>query len=138
MSLVKVKDTISKDLRKRAAAAGNKRPLLLAMGTAFLSVGKQAFTDPAKRPATWAPRQDDKPHPLLMESGTLETSLTVRVDGSKAIVSSDRPYAAIHQLGGEHIPARPYLPFYANGRITDLGRTRVENALKAALRKNGL
>lgn len=138
MSLIKVKDTLSPDLRKRAAAAGDKRPLLLAMGTAFLSVGKEAFTSPAARAETWAPRKDDKPHPLLMESGTLETSLVVRVKGDKAIVSSDRPYAAVHQLGGEHIPARPYLPFHSNGQITGLGKRRVENALKAALRTRGL
>lgn len=139
MSLIQIRDTITPDLRRRAEAAGDKRPLLLAMGTAVKSLGQQAFSDAAKRPTTWAPRKDQKKtHPLLLESGTLETSLRVEVESSRVIIESDRPYAAIHQLGGEHIPARPYLPFYQSGGLTELGRRRVENALKGALRVRGL
>ena len=65
-------------------------------------------------------------------------SLVVRVESSRVVISSDRRYATIHQLGGEHIPARPFLPFYASGQLTPLGRRRVENALKAALISRGL
>lgn len=140
MSLIKIKDTISPDLLKRARAAGDTRPLLMAMGTAVKTVGQQAFTDASARAEQWAPRKDPKKtHPLLMETGSLEGSLVVEVVNSdRVIVRSDRPYAAIHQLGGEHIPARPYLPFYKSGEITALGRRKVENALKAALRVRGL
>jgi phage gpG-like protein len=74
-----------------------------------------------------------------MESGTLEGSLRVLTTSANQVtVGSDRPYAAIHQLGGEHIPARPYLPFYQSGQITGLGKERVERALRASLRSRGL
>ena len=139
MSLIKIKDTLTPDLRKRAAAAADKRPLLLAMGTAVVGLGKDAFTDAQKRPAYWAPRKDDKPHPLLLESGTLEASLRGdRIQGDSVIISSDRPYAATHQLGRDHIPARPFLPFYKSGLMTSLGRQQAERALTSALRVRGL
>lgn len=139
MSLKKIKDTISPDLRRRAKAAGDKRPHLMAMGTAVKALGQEAFTDPAKRPTQWAARKDDKPHPLLMESGTLEGSLRVVTDGaSRVIIESDRPYAATHQLGRDNIPERPFLPFHKGGRITGLGNRRVERALIASLRSRGL
>lgn len=148
--LIKIKDTLTPDLRKRARAASNKRPLLQAMGTAIQSLGQQAFTDAGKRPAAWAPRKDDHPHPLLMGQaipksqggGTsdpqLAESLRTKVEASRVIILSDRPYAAVHQLGGAHIPARPFLPFYESGRITPEGAKRAERALRAALKSQGL
>lgn len=150
MPLIKIKDTISPDLKRRARAAGNKQPLLLAMGTAVKGLGQQAFSDPTARAQAWAPRKDNHPHPLLLGSAipknagggssdpVLAHSLVVDAGSDKVVIRSDRPYAAIHQLGGEHIPARPFLPFYKSGQITELGRRRVENALKAALRVRGL
>ena len=139
MSLIKIKDTLTPDLRKRAAAAADKRPLLLAMGTAVVGLGKDAFTDAQKRPAYWDPRKDDKPHPLLLESGTLEASLRGdRIQGDTVFISSSTPYAATHQLGRDHIPARPFLPFHKSGEMTALGRTKVQSALTAALRVRGL
>ena len=139
MSLILIKDGISPDLQRRARAAADKRPLLLAMGQSVKALGVQAFTDSAKRPAYWAPRKDEKPHPLLLESGTLEASLQgERIQGDRVIISSSTAYAATHQLGRDHIPARPFLPFHKSGEITALGRTRVESALTAALRARGL
>lgn len=141
MSLVLIKDTLTPDLRKRAKAAADKKPLLRAMGTAALGLGKQAFTDTAARPSAWAPRKDQKKtHPLLLESGTMETSLRMQVEASQVILRSDRPYAATHQLGSDklNIPARPYLPFYKSGQITPMGAKKVQSALRAALRVQGL
>lgn len=125
---------------RRARAVSNKRPLLLAMGTAAVGVGKQAFTDSAARPMTWAPRKDpSKTHPLLMLSGNLEASLRGdRVSGDTVTISADKPYAATHQLGRDEIPARPFLPFFPDGRISPLGKVKVERALRAALRVHGL
>lgn len=139
MSLVKIRDGISPDLRRRAAAASVTRPHLLAMGQAVKSLGVQAFTDGSKRAMAWAPRQDDKPHRLLQLSTMLRKSLRVtRLTTREVGVGSDRPYAAIHQLGGDDMPARPYLPFYPNGQMTQLGKQRVERALAASLRVRGL
>lgn len=138
MALIKLRDAISPDLRRRAAAVADKRPLLMAMGQAVKSLGVQAFTDPAKRAQAWAPRQDDKPHALLQKSTMMRKS--VRVIGTTAnqvIVGSDRPYAATQQLGRNGIPPRPFLPFYRSGQMTALGRQRTDRALRAALRSRG-
>lgn len=139
MSLIQIRDGISPDLVRRARAAGDKRPLLQAMGQAVKSLGVQAFTDPAKRAQAWAPRLDDLPHALLQKSTMLRKS--IRVTGLSADtvrIGSDRPYAATHQLGRDGIPARPFLPFYKTGQMTPLGRQQTERALVAALRVRGL
>lgn len=141
--LIQIRDTISPDLRRRAAAASDRRPLLMAMGQAVKSLGMQAFTDPAKRAQAWAPRLDDKPHALLQETTMLRKSIRVlAIQNSRVTIGSDRPYAAVQQLGSDDetggIPARPYLPFYKGGQLTALGQVRVERALRAALQSRGL
>jgi phage gpG-like protein len=140
MSLFKTKDTISPDLLKRARAVTNKRPLLLAMGTAAVGLGKQAFTDSNARPQQWAERKDKtKTHPLLLLSGDLEASLRGdRVSGDTVTISSKTDYSTTHQFGRDEIPARPFLPFYPNGQLSPMGKVRVERALRAALRVHGL
>jgi phage gpG-like protein len=140
MALIRLNDGISPDLRRRAAVVRDKRPLLEAMGQSIKSLGVQAFTDPAKRAQAWAPRQDDLPHALLQKSTMLRKSLRVLGFGRDSVqIGSDRPYATTHQLGDpdRNIPARPYLPFYKNGQMTQLGRQRSERALLAALRSRG-
>lgn len=138
MALIKIRDSVSGDMRRRAAAVSDKRPLLEAMGQAVKALGIQAFTDPSKRAEYWAPRKDNKPHPLLQKSTMLRKS--IRVTGiykDSVVIGSDRPYAAIHQLGGKRIPARPYLPFHASGQMTALGRQRTDRALAAVMRARG-
>jgi phage virion morphogenesis protein len=143
MSLRKIQDTITPDLKRKARAlspAGRKKALE-AMGMAVVSMGMQAFTQAGLRAAAWAPRKDSLPHALLQKSTTLRKSLVSRADATRATIRSDRPYAAVHQLGGsakQNIPARPYLPFDKGGRLTALGSQRVGNALRATLRASGL
>lgn len=138
MALVKITDTLTPDIRRRISLAGDKRPLLAAMGQAVRTLSVQAFTDPAKRPQYWAPRKDDKPHALLQKSTLLRKSIRVLgYTGQAVLIGSDRPYAATHQFGRDAIPARPYMPFYASGQMTSLGRQRTERALVAALRARG-
>jgi hypothetical protein len=71
MALIKIRDTLSPDLIRRAKAAREKRPLLEAMGQSVKSLAVQAFTDPAKRAQAWEPRKDKKPHALLQKSTML-------------------------------------------------------------------
>jgi phage gpG-like protein len=133
MALIKIRDGISSDLRLRAKAASDRRPLLQAMGQAVKSIGIRAFSDPAKRAQAWAPRQDKKTHALLQKSTILRKSIrVVAVTNDTVIVGSDRKYAAAQQLGvpKNNLPARPFLPFYQTGQITELGRQGVERALK--------
>lgn len=139
MSLIQISDAITPDLQKRARAASDRRPHLKAMGQAVKALGIKAFTDASARAAAWVPRKDDKPHALLQKKTLLRKSIrVVSVTNERVIIGSDRPYAAIHQLGGEHIPARPYLPFYKSGQMTPLGRQQVERALRSSLRTRGL
>lgn len=143
MGLFRIKDGISPDLRRRARAAANTRPLLGAMGQAVKAVGIQAFSDPAKRAQYWRPRKKEPEdgHALLQDSTLLRKSIrVVAITKDSVIIGSDRPYAATHQLGSDklNIPARPFLPFYQSGQLTPLGRQRVERALLAALRSRGL
>jgi phage gpG-like protein len=139
MSLIRINDGISPDLRRRAAAVADKRPLLAAMGQSIKAISIQAFTDPAKRAQYWAPRKDTKPHALLQKSTTLRKSIRViGITNDTVTIGSDRKYAATHQLGRGGIPARPFLPFYPSGQITVLGKVAVERALTASLRTRGL
>lgn len=138
MAFVKITDTLTPDLRRRVAMCGDKRPLLEAMGQAVKSLSIQAFTDPAKRAAYWAPRKDQKTHALLQLTTMLRKSIrVVGFTSDSVLVGSDRPYAATHQLGRDHIPARPFMPFYKSGQMTALGRQRVDRALVAAMRARG-
>lgn len=138
MALIKITDTLLPDLRRRVAACSDKRPLLEAMGQAVKSLSIQAFTDSSKRPSYWAPRKDDKPHALLQLTTMMRKS--IRVTGftnDSVLIGSDRPYAATHQMGRDEIPARPFMPFYKSGEITQLGRQRTGRALEAVMRARG-
>ncbi len=144
MSMRKIKDSITPDLKRKARSldsAGRTR-VLSAMGQAVVSTGKSAFTQPGLRAANWAPRKDpEKKHNLLQLTTTLRKSIRVTsVTSTNVHLGSDRPYAAAHQLGSkkQNIPARPYLPFYKSGKMTKLGSVRVERALKAGLKPAGL
>ena len=181
MALIKIKDTLTPDIRKRAHAAADKKSLLQVMGQAVITLGVQAFTDPAKRSVAWVKRKDDLPHALLQKKTLLRKSIReIAITDESVTIGSDRPYAAIHQFGGkinmparktinyfekddkngkkkfskkgkaDHaqkndvgpyvvtIPARPYLPFNAKGEMTQSGKNRVMNVLKAALKARGL
>lgn len=141
IEFLKIRDGVSSDLQRKARAAKDKRPLLRAMGTAAVTLGKQAFTDSGLRPAEWLGRKDDKPHNLLMLATMLYRSVRIGdVSGDQVTIVSDRPYAAVHQLGSEKlgIPARPFLPFMADGRLTATGAERVNRALRAALKTKGI
>jgi len=116
--------------------------------TEIASMGTRAFNSPRLRPAEWPPlaesynsakkkawdvsrksnrgRGSYKQTPLV-ETGALKGSL--RVGGAKpdgegfaASVTSDRPYAAYHQFGGNsksgkaRPPQRPFLPLKPGAR----------------------
>jgi len=102
-------DTITPDLRRRYAAAADKRPIHEAMGIAVVSLTKRAFTDPGLRPSPW-PAKLNGSAATLRDTGTLAKSpRLLSASQSGALVGSDRRYAAIHQLGGQ-TPARIIRP----------------------------
>lgn len=100
-----IHNTISPDLTKRLKAAANRRGILRSVGTELVSVTKRAFAEPSLRPSAWAPRKSGGSHSLLRKSGTLSRSpRLVALTDSAVTIGSDRPYAAIHQLGGQTRP----------------------------------
>ena len=136
IKLTKTSDLITPSLKRRLAAVKDKKPYLKAMGLAVVEIARRSFTEPGLRPDPWPKRKDNKPHNLLLETGTLRASLRLlSVSEDVARVGSDRPYAAIHQLGGKTkpIPARPFFPFDSGGSATPKARDAVRRALEARL-----
>lgn len=63
---------------------------------------------------------------LQVSAGGLAASITTHADTSSALVGSNKPYAAMMHFGGTKedfpnlwgdIPARPYLPMDADGKV---------------------
>lgn len=78
------------------------------MGLYVVSWSQQAFDNPAKRPAPWAPRKDsNKTHPLLKlhgATGLWGSIRIIRVTNDTVTNGSERPYAAAHQFGATTSP----------------------------------
>ncbi|EIC13727.1 phage-like protein, partial [Kingella kingae PYKK081] len=76
----------------------------------------------------------------LQLSGQLAASLTTQSGNDFARIGSNKPYAAIHHIGGQagrgrkvHIPARPYLPIDGSGVLQSGGEKRLLDIVKASL-----
>jgi phage virion morphogenesis protein len=66
---------------------------------------------------------DRKP---LIDTGTLRNSITSVPGVSAILVGTNVPYAGPHQFGTVHIPARPFLPFTADGEAVTTGPAEEE------------
>ena len=102
-----------------SALARAQRRALEAAGQLVASRTTLAFRDPKLRPSPWAPRKDGKSkHPLLIKSGALRQSIKWRLAGTNAVVvGSDKKYGPYHQFGTKNMPARPFFPIDAHGRL---------------------
>lgn len=139
------RDTITPALLKRLRAAQNPRRILQAAGLVVEARAKRAFNDPALRPAAWrslkpatlrAKARKNLSTAILKANGVLWRSIRITsLSGSNVKIGSDRFYAKFHQLGTKHMPARPFLPFTAQGRLVPDARRRVESAMRKALEK---
>ena len=91
------------------------------IGQAVASRAQQAFRTVSFRPSRWAPRKDKKSkHPLLIRSGNLRQSITWRFKSNDTVVAgTSTKYARYHQMGTKHMPARPFFPVDAQGRLVD-------------------
>lgn len=82
-------------------------------------------------------------HQLLIDTDALRRSIKAFEVGQKtasggyvARVASDREYAAYHQFGTKHMPARPFLPISANLQTgTAVLTDEAWNVLKPALER---
>ncbi len=131
-----VKDAISPQLSKAMRVLDDPKPILEAMGLVLLSRATRAFDDPSLRPLRWPDRKDSNTtHPLLKLSGSLWRSLGLtRLTSTGMTLGSDRPYAAVQQLGNKRpgIPARPFMPFLGEDLVPE-AREEVEDVARAKL-----
>ena len=100
ISLRATRNTISPSLQRRARALRDRRPLLRTMGEYTVQHTKRAFNEPALRPAPWPNLTSGKPSRLRKNNVLARSPRLLTVDNGKALIGSDRKYAAIHQLGG--------------------------------------
>jgi len=108
-----VRDNISPELARLAGRLANRRPLLEATGMQPGRMTKRAFNDASLRPSAWAPvnKVGPKNAPLKL-SGALYQSIKIsNLTNDSVTISSDRKYAAIHQMGGQ-TKAHIILPKY--------------------------
>lgn len=118
------KEVISK-LHELAKKCENLRPLMKNIAGIFASSTEENFKNEG-RPDKWTNLKDitkEKrkkikkwPGQILQVEGLLASSITTFYDDESAVIGTNQPYAAIHQLGGKagknksvEIPARPYL-----------------------------
>lgn len=57
----------------------------------------------------------------LVDTGTLRNSIAAQAERERLRLGTNVPYAASHQFGREHIPARPFLPITPEGAIMTTG-----------------
>lgn len=116
---------VNEKLLELAKRGENLRPLMKNIAGIFTDSTEENFKNEG-RPNKWTDlaeitkekRKKKKKWPgqILQVSGLFASSVTTECDDNSAIIGSNQPYAAIHQLGGRagknkkvEIPARPYL-----------------------------
>lgn len=100
-------NTLAPALQAAASKAQDATPILRAMGLALKSITEGNFSSHGAsfRPTPWPAKRDGKPSNLKLTT-TLSRSFRLVTDGRSARLSTDRKYAAIHQVGGT-IHAKP-------------------------------
>ncbi len=128
------KNTISPDIAARLRRVRHKGPLLKAVSDVLAETAKGAFNSPSLRPTSWPAKKDGSPATLRLNQLLARSPRTVGVTPRKAILGSDRRYAAVHQFGSRKkgIPARRYMPFI-EAHPTALAIRRGEEALRIRL-----
>ena len=101
---VKITDGISPALAKKIRAAKDPRPILQAMGLQLLSLTQDSFNTPAVRAAPWPAKKDGTPATLRRSQSLFKAWRLGPVTKTGVTVTNSRPYAAIHQLGGQTKP----------------------------------
>ena len=122
-------------LREIEQAVGNLTPLMRGVAAELAQQTEQNFENEGR--PEWAELSDTTterrakrgswPGQILQVSAAgLAASITTHATDSSALIGSNKPYAAMMQLGGDQadfphlwgdIPARPYLPMDAAGAL---------------------
>jgi len=130
-----IRNDISPDIRRKLRKMKNPRPVLEAIGEQLVSLTRRAFTDASLRPSIWPPRKKAVSWQILRKSGTLWKSIRItETTNTSVTVGTDRPYAAVHQLGsrkstgrGGGIPASPFFPVIGK-KLTAIARKKIDQA----------
>lgn len=124
----------------------HRKPINKAIAAELLSMTEDNFERERWGNTKWkksqrAANDDGK---TLQLSGQLAASISTSVDNHFARIGSNKPYAAIHHLGGQAgrghkvtIPMRPYLPIDGSGKLQANGERRILSVVIDAL-ANGL
>ena len=116
---------VEKALLELANKGVNMRPLMKNIAGIMLSATEENFKEQGRvekwqdlSAVTKKQREKKKKWPgmILQVEGILAASINTQYDDDSAVIGSNQPYAAIHQLGGNvgknkkvTIPKRPYL-----------------------------
>ncbi|MFV2030359.1 phage virion morphogenesis protein [Neisseria sp. S1] len=120
--------------------ATNTRPMMRAIATEMVSMTEDNFESESWGGDRW--KQSNRATEggkTLQLTGQLAASISTQVGNDFARIGSNKPYAAIHHLGGQAgrrkkvtIPARPYLPISGNGQLQKgAERSLLDIALKS-------
>ncbi|AHZ80012.1 MULTISPECIES: phage virion morphogenesis protein [Pseudomonas] len=124
-------------LRQVEWAVGDLAPLMRGIAAEFASITEENFEAEAQGDDPWqtlsevttARREATSTWPgqmLQVSAGGLAASVTTQATDSSALVGSNKVYAAMMHFGGSQeafphlwgdIPARPYLPMDAEGKL---------------------
>ena len=121
---------VNNALLQLAKKGENLRPLMKNIAGIFANSAEENFKEQG-RPDKWVDLAESTkkqrlkkrkwPGQILQVEGILASSVNTYYDNDSAIIGSNLPYAAIHQLGGKagknksaNIPARPYLNLTEN------------------------
>lgn len=145
-------------LRRVEWAVGDLAPLMKGIAAELVAIteenleaeGQSGDAWPSLSEVTTSHREEAGTWPgqmLQVSSAGLAASISTQADDSSALVGSNKPYAAMMHFGGDKadwphlwgdIPARPYLPMDADGKlqpeaeeaILDLALAHMEKAAR--------
>lgn len=139
------------ELAHVAAGIANAAPLMRAIAAELESQTEANFEAEGRphwlglKPSTIAQREKQGTWPgkiLQRTAGGLAPSITTEHDSDSATIGSNKPYAAIQQLGGQAgrglkatIPARSYLPIDAQGNLQPEAEEAVMGIVNDYLRR---
>lgn len=145
MAEVTIRDELSPRLLAlaRRMSSDGRRQVHEAMGLVVKSRTERTWGDPSMRPSTWAPlkpstarqkQRQGKASGILQRNQILMRAWSLVSDSQRAVVGTAQFYAKFHQSGTKTIPARPMLPFSANGEMTPEAKAQVQRAAELAIR----
>lgn len=137
-------ENLDKGLAKLLRNATDSRPMMSSIATELQSITEDNFASESWGAFRWprSKRVLNNGGQTLQKSGQLAGSISTSSGLNYARISSSKPYAAIHHLGGNagrnratKIPARPYLPIGKNRDLQKGADTRILEIAVAALKK---